>query len=332
MRDPSLRHPRGAPRRVRAQGDHPVGRPGFRHRGGSAARAAKGLRAGRAGARHLLWRAGDVRATGRAGRGVGPSRVRPRLHRGGGRVRALRGTVGQGRARAGVDEPRRPGRGAAAGISRRRGERGRALRRDRRRPAPLLWRAVPSRGRAHAAGRGAVAEFHPPRRGLRAATGAWPRSASRQWRACAARWARRASFAACRAASIHRSRPCCCTRRLGEAADLHLRRYRSVARRPRRKRSCGSSATITTFRSSIATLRDLFLRKLAGVTDPEEKRKDHRRDLHRRVRRGGEEDRRRRIPGAGHALSRRDRIGELLRRPVAPPSSRTTMSAACRSG
>ena len=42
---------------------------------------------------------------------------------------------------------------------------------------------------------------------------------------------------------------------------------------------------------------------------------DHRRHLHRRVRRGGAQDRRRRIPGARHALSRRHRIGELRRRP-----------------
>ena len=41
---------------------------------------------------------------------------------------------------------------------------------------------------------------------------------------------------------------------------------------------------------------------------------DHRQAVHRRVRRRGEEARRRRIPGAGHALSRRDRERVVHRR------------------
>ena len=75
----------------------------------------------------------------------------------------------------------------------------------------------------------------------------------------------------------------------------------------------------------------LFLGRLAGVTDPEAEAQDHRRALHRRVRGGGQEGRRRRFPGAGHALPRRHRVRS--RSPAAPasPSSRTTMSAACRS-
>ena len=58
---------------------------------------------------------------------------------------------------------------------------------------------------------------------------------------------------------------------------------------------------------------------------------DHRPAVHRGVRGRGEEARRRRIPGAGHALSRRHRKRLLHRRPVGRRSSRTTMSAACRS-
>ena len=45
-----------------------------------------------------------------------------------------------------------------AGLPRRRAQRRRALRRDRRRCAPLLRRAVPSRSRAHAARRPAAAQ------------------------------------------------------------------------------------------------------------------------------------------------------------------------------
>ena len=59
-----------------------------------------------------------------------------------------------------------------------------------------------------------------------------------------------------------------------------------------------------------------FLGELAGVTDPEAEAQDHRPAVHRRVRRGGEEDRRRGISGAGHALSRRDRERVVHRRPV----------------
>ena len=75
----------------------------------------------------------------------------------------------------------------------------------------------------------------------------------------------------------------------------------------------------------------LFLDALAGVTDPEVEAQDHRQAVHRRVRRGSEEARRRRISGAGHALSRRDRERVVHRRALGRPSSRTTMSAGCPS-
>ena len=61
---------------------------------------------------------------------------------------------------------------------------------------------------------------------------------------------------------------------------------------------------------------DQFLGALAGVSDPEHEAQDHRQAVHRRVRGRGEEDRRRRIPGAGHALSRRDRERVVHRRAV----------------
>ena len=52
---------------------------------------------------------------------------------------------------------------------------------------------------------------------------------------------------------------------------------------------------------------DTFLTALAGVDDPGSETQDHRQVVHRRVRRRGEEDRRRRLPRARHALSGRDR-------------------------
>jgi hypothetical protein len=49
---------------------------------------------------------------------------------------------------------------------------------------------------------------------------------------------------------------------------------------------------------------------------PRGQAQDHRQAVHRRVRGRGQEDRRRRFPGPGHALSRRDRKRLVLRRPV----------------
>ena len=61
---------------------------------------------------------------------------------------------------------------------------------------------------------------------------------------------------------------------------------------------------------------DRFIGALEGETDPGDEAQDHRPAVHRRLRGGGEEARRRRIPGPGHALSRRHRERLLHRRPV----------------
>ena len=69
-----------------------------------------------------------------------------------------------------------------------------------------------------------------------------------------------------------------------------------------------------------------FLDGLEGVTRPRGQAQVHRRGVHQRVRGRGEEDRRRRLPRPGHALSRRDRERQLHRRPVGddqePPQCR----------
>ena len=56
------------------------GGPASVYRRGCAARAASGVRAGRAGAGHLLWRDDDERPAGRQGRRRPQPRIRPRRH------------------------------------------------------------------------------------------------------------------------------------------------------------------------------------------------------------------------------------------------------------
>ena len=213
LRDPPLHDRRGQGARLRPAGDHPVGRPGLGDRGRSAAGAGDRLSPRRAGARHLLRHADDVRRIGRPRRVERASGIRPRLYRHPRRLPAVRRAVAQGRARAGVDEPRRQGRRGAGRLPRGGGERRRALRRDRRRRAPLLRRPVPPRGRAHAAGRRNCCATSPTRRGLPRRLDDGRCSAPRRSSASATGRRTAASSAACRAASIPRSPRRCCTRR-----------------------------------------------------------------------------------------------------------------------
>ncbi len=101
------------------------------------------------------------------------------------------GLLEPGRAHAGLDEPRRQGGRAAAGLSRGRDLGGLAVRRDRRRRAPDLRRAVPPRGRAYARRRRAAAELHPSGRRLPRRRGAWRAFARARPRGSASRSARR---------------------------------------------------------------------------------------------------------------------------------------------
>ena len=171
------------------QGDHPLGRAGLDHRGRGAERARCGVRAGRAGPRHLLRRADHLRPARRQGRDRPSPRVRPRLHRRAEPLRPVRGRARARRARAGVDEPRRQDRRAAA----------RAFawsppptpRRSPRSPttpgASTACSSTPRSCTRRAA--------RPCSRTSRAAspaamaTGRWPRSGRRRSRASATRWA-----------------------------------------------------------------------------------------------------------------------------------------------
>ena len=158
--------------RVRAEGHHPQRQPCQHLRGARVARAAGGVGAGRAGAGHLLRHVHHGRAAGRPGRGQHAPRVR--LCRGAGARphRAAEGHRGlqhdrRPRHAEGVDEPRRQGHRAAAGLQADGQHAQLPDRRHGRRIARLLRRAVPPRGDAHRAGQGAA-------RALRAATSPAP--------------------------------------------------------------------------------------------------------------------------------------------------------------
>ena len=133
-----------------AEGRDPVRRTGFGARPGRAARAARHLPGGRAGARHLLRRAGDGGAARRRGRGRPSPRVRPRRGAGDGGDALVRGRLAQGRALPRMDEPRRPRHAAAGRLPRGRHLAERADRHDRGRATPVLRHAISPRGRAYA--------------------------------------------------------------------------------------------------------------------------------------------------------------------------------------
>ena len=110
------------PARIRGFGaarDHPVRRPGLAspRRRARARRRRSSSRACRCSASATASRrcARSSAARSQAGRSA---RVRPRLRRGHGRMRAVRGRLGEGPARAGLDEPRRPRHAPAARLPR----------------------------------------------------------------------------------------------------------------------------------------------------------------------------------------------------------------------
>ncbi len=143
----------------RAGRHHPLRRSGKRDRRRHAACAGAGVDRRRAGAGHLLRHAGDGGAIGRRGRERADPRIRLRR---GARARtrppARRHPGSHRHRRPGtarrVDEPRRQGDLAAAGLRLDGEQRGDADRRDDGRIAPVLRRAVPPRGHAHPARQG----------------------------------------------------------------------------------------------------------------------------------------------------------------------------------
>ncbi len=110
-----------------------------------------------------------------------PSRVRPRLHRGGGAVGPVRRAVAGGsREQVWMSHGDRV-IALPDGFHRLARTAGRAVRRHRRRGQALLRRAVPPRGGAHARRRQADPQLPVPRRRAAPATGPWrlPRARGR---------------------------------------------------------------------------------------------------------------------------------------------------------
>ena len=119
LRDPPVHDRRRQSPRFRAARGHFVGRAGLGHRGDGTARPRCRLQARRAGARHLLRHADDVRRIGRPRDVERAPGIRSRLCRHSRRLPAVRRAVAKGRPRAGVDEPWRQGRHVAGRVSRR---------------------------------------------------------------------------------------------------------------------------------------------------------------------------------------------------------------------
>ena len=204
-------------RKWKPQGHHPLGRPRVGHRQGAAARAAGGVRARRARARHLLRHADHGAAARRQGAAQQSPRVRLRRSHQHRAQQAARRPVrsqrraGPRRARR-VDEPRRSRRVAAARIHRGRAERQRAARRHGRRIAPLLraCSSIPkSRTRCRAS---SCSSASCARSAAASRCGASATSSRTPSRACARRWARARCCSVFPAAWIPPWSRRCCTR------------------------------------------------------------------------------------------------------------------------
>ena len=123
-----------------------------------------------------------------------------------------RNAAGRARARC-VDEPRRSGRRAAAGLRRHRDDRHHSLRRHERRAPPLLRRAVPSRSHAHARRARGCSSASCARSAAATRCGASATSSRMRSSACARRSARARCCSGSPAASTPRWSPPCCIAR-----------------------------------------------------------------------------------------------------------------------
>ena len=271
---------------------------------------------------------------GRQSASRGQARVRPR----GGRRLSIRlaAVQGTGPKLAGLDVARRRGAGTASRL--------RADGEDRTTPSPA-FRTRPRDGtrcssipkcttRRRARRSCAISSSRsaaPSRPGRRSTSSTRPSSSvtqtSRQ-RTRHLRALRRRGFVGRGGAG--RSRLARCQRRV--AADLRLREQRRAAQERIRK-SAEEPARQARAATSIAVdATERFLSKLAGVTDPEKKRKiignEFIEVFDEEAHRIEQERRQGRVAGAGHALSRRDRVA-LACAARRRSSSRITTSAAC---
>ena len=320
LRDRALQQcAEAALRRAQAQGHHPLRRPGLGAPRRQPARAAGRLRARRAGARHLLWRADHVRPARRQGRRRPPPRIRPRrCSRSQDDMRAVRRRLGKRRAPSGLDEPWRPRHRPARRASRSSAtSRQRALRRrsPTKRGASTACSSIPkscTRPTAPSCCRISSSSIagHP------AATGRWRAFRARGGRRDPRRRSARARHLRPLGRRRFRRRRGADPRGDRRPAHLHLRRSRpDAARRGERGRRLFRDHYNIPLVHVDALGRCSSARSTAS-SRPGEEAQDHRPAVHRRVRGGGQEARRRRLPRAGHALSRRDRKRLVHRRPV----------------
>jgi len=143
-----------------------------------------------------------------------------------------------------------------------------------------------------------------------------------------AQFGKEPGYLRCRAASIHRSWPCCCTRRSATTACVFVDHGLLRLNEGDRWSACSRPYNIPLIHAD--RLGDLP-EALDGVTDPETKRKDDRRSVHRvfeaeakKIGVGG-------VPAQGTLYP--DVIESVsFHTPASPasPSRSTTMSAACR--
>ena len=292
---------------LKPEGHHPVGRPGLGDRRGLAPRAAGDLRRGPAdpgicyGQQTTAVQLGGEVEGGHAANSAAPTSRSSRSSA------LFDGLLGSRQALSGVDEPRRPRDEAARGLHREGDERERAVRHRRRREAPHLHHQFHPEVVHTPDGAKLLANFVHKVAGLR---GDWTMAAFRGEAIADDPRAGRHGPGDLRPVGRRRFRG----RRRADPrgdrrpADLRVRRPRPDAAWARRSRSSACSATTTTSRWCMWTRARLFLGALDGVSRPRDEAQDHRPAVHRRVRGRGEEDAAaRRVPGAGHALSRRDR-------------------------
>ena len=171
--------------RLQPAGHHPLRRPELGLRGRGLEGAAGRLRAGRAGAGHLLRHADHGAATGRQGRKLGQARVRlcrnarPRPFAAVQRHPGPHQRRGPRPARR-LDEPRRQGDRTAARLQGHRQQRiATPIAGDGRRGARLLRRAVPSGSHAHPQGQGDHRAASCTTSAAAAATGTCPTTSTR---------------------------------------------------------------------------------------------------------------------------------------------------------
>ena len=175
--------------------------------------------------------------------------------------------------------------------------------------------AVPPRGRPHARRRQAARRTSSATSAAWPATGRWPSSARPRSTRSAIRSATGRVICGLSGGVDQRGRRGADPRGDRRAADLRLRRSRPDAAGRGR---AGGLAVPRPLQHPAGPrrCRDAVPQGARGRHRSRGQAQVHRQDLHRRVRGRGAQDRRRRIPRAGHALSRRDR--KRLSSPAGP--------------